>query len=195
MHGLGWKQRVVRVHELLVARELGHQAMARPEGVREGIQAKHVVGESANMMIRTGRTARFIASVECTQALRVGNREGMVFPAHRVTGGLVLLAELEDREIEALYVAERLSGQPEQDVDLKRLLRDVRRVRASGFALNEGRSERGVVAIGCPVRNREGRALAGVSVSMPSLRYRSEQLPGTVAAIRLTVRAIEADLT
>ena len=60
-----------------------------------------VVDESANLMIRTGDTARFVASVECRQALRVGNREGMVFPAHRVTGGLVLLAELSQSELEA----------------------------------------------------------------------------------------------
>jgi len=39
-----------------------------------------VVDESANLMIRTGDTARFIASVECRQALRVGNREEWCSP-------------------------------------------------------------------------------------------------------------------
>ncbi len=36
--------------------------------------------ETANLAIRTGDTVRFIASAECRQALRVGSREGMVFP-------------------------------------------------------------------------------------------------------------------
>lgn len=153
-----------------------------------------VVGESANLMIRTGDTARFVASVECTQALRVGNREGMVFPAHRVTGGLVLLAELSPDELDAVYAPERYADRPEEHPDRARLHRDLERIRRNGFALNEGRSERGVVAVGCAVRNPAGEAIAGLSVSMPSVRYEPHQLPTLVAAIRFAARAIEADL-
>lgn len=153
-----------------------------------------VVDESANLMIRTGDTARFVASVECTQALRVGNREGMVFPAHRVTGGLVLLAELSPAEVEALYASDRYTDRPDEQPDITRLHRDLERIRRNGFALNEGRSERGVVAVGCPVRNSTGEAVAGLSVSMPSVRYEPQNLPALVAAIRLAARAIEAEL-
>src|SRR5271167_766210 len=35
-----------------------------------------LLGETANLAIRTGDTVRFIASAECRQALRVGSREG-----------------------------------------------------------------------------------------------------------------------
>lgn len=38
------------------------------------------VDESAHLTVRTGTEVRFIASVESTQALRMGSREGMVFP-------------------------------------------------------------------------------------------------------------------
>jgi DNA-binding MarR family transcriptional regulator len=67
----------------------------------EGLVA--VLGESANLIIRTGDRVRFIASAESTQALRVEQREGMVFPAHLVSGGLVLLAEASEAEVSALY--------------------------------------------------------------------------------------------
>lgn len=153
-----------------------------------------VVGESSNLMIRTGDTARFIASVECQQALRVGNREGMVFPAHRVSGGLVLLAELGREQLEALYAPERYADRPEDRPDLARLHRDLAKVRSNGFALNEGRSERGVVAVGRPVRGADGEALAGLSISMPSVRYTPQQLTSLVAAIGFAARAIENDL-
>jgi DNA-binding IclR family transcriptional regulator len=153
-----------------------------------------VVEESSNLMIRTGDTARFVASVECRQPLRVGNREGMVFPAHRLTGGLVLLAELSAEQLETLYRPERYAERPDERPDLARLHRDLDNVRANGFALNEGRSERGVVAIGRPVRDAEGRAVAGLSISMPSVRYDPHQLRSLVAAIGFAVKAIEADL-
>lgn len=153
-----------------------------------------VVGESSNLIIRTGDTARFIASVECSQALRVGNREGMVFPAHRLTGGLVLLAELGREQVESIYAAERYADRPGERPDLGRLHRDLEKVRAGGFALNEGRSERGVVAVGRPVRNADGEAVAGLSISMPSVRYDPHQLRSWVAAIGFAAKAIEADL-
>ena len=46
--------------------------------------------ETTNLAIRTGDTVRFIANAECRQALRVGLRDGMVFPPHRTTPGLLL---------------------------------------------------------------------------------------------------------
>ncbi|MFL6053125.1 MAG: IclR family transcriptional regulator [Actinoallomurus sp.] len=153
-----------------------------------------VVEESANLSVRTGDAVRFIASVECTQTLRVGSREGMVFPAHRTTAGLLLLAELPVQELEEVYAAERYADRPEERPDLARLRTELARVRRTGFALNQGRSERGVVALGVPVRGSDGDALAGLSVSMPSVRYDRHQLPSLVNILTRAAGAIEADL-
>lgn len=153
-----------------------------------------VVGESANLIVRTGDTARFIASVECTHALRVGNREGMVFPAHRLSGGLVLLAELTRAQVASLYATERYAERPGERPDLAHLHRELEKVRTNGFALNEGRSERGVVAVGRPVRDAGGAAVAGLSLSLPSVRYDRHRLPWLVAAIGFAAGAVEAAL-
>lgn len=149
--------------------------------------------ETANLIIRTGRTVRFIASFECAQALRVGNREGMVFPAHQVTGGLITLAALTDEELAALY-APAPSGTSEERPDLTKLLSDLRAVRSSGVALNLERSERGVVAIGRGVFNDSGDTVAALSVSMPSVRYAPERVKEIVAALTLTAERISAGL-
>jgi DNA-binding IclR family transcriptional regulator len=145
-------------------------------------------------MIRAGDTGRFIASVESRQALRVGNREGMVFPAHQITGGLVLLSELSPEQMDALYAPERFADRPDERPDLERLGAELEKIRINGFALNRERSERGVVAVGHAVRDAEGAAVAGVSLSLPSVRYSAQRLPSLVAALGLTARAIEADL-
>lgn len=129
-----------------------------------------VLQESVNLSILTGDTARFIASVECDQALRVGSREGMVFPAEETTAGQVLLAE-------------DATGD-----------RDLARIRRQGFAVNQGRSEKGVTAVGVPVRDADGVALAGLSVSMPSVRYDKAELPRIVATLRAAAVHLEADL-
>lgn len=153
-----------------------------------------IVGESANLVIRSGDTARFIASVECDQPLRVGTREGMVFPAHRVSAGLVMLAELHDDQLDALYAADRFAERPDERPDLDKLRADLAKIRKNGFALNDGRSERGVVAIGAGVRNPAGEIVAGLSVSMPSVRYEPRRLRSLVAALRFAAGAVAADL-
>lgn len=153
-----------------------------------------LLDESANLSVRTGDTVRFIASVESSQSLRVGSREGMVFPAHRTSAGLLLLAELPRDQVDALYAAERFADHPTDRPAPDSLRADLDRVRRNGFALNQGRSERGVVAVGVPVRGPEGDVVAGISVSMPSVRYDKAQLPMLVRTLRASAGALERDL-
>ncbi|MFF3346910.1 IclR family transcriptional regulator [Streptomyces sp. NPDC002779] len=150
--------------------------------------------ETANLIVRTGDTARFVAGVECRQALRVGSREGMVFPAHRTTAGLLLLADLPEAELAEVYAPERYRDRPAERPDLARLRTELRRLRRNGFAVNRERSERGLVAVGVPVRDRDGTALAGLSVSMPSVRYDPHRLQPLVATLNATAHALEKDL-
>lgn len=65
------------------------------------------IDETVNRTVRTGDTARFIISLEGGHVLRVGSREGMVFPAHQTSGGVVLLADLSEDKLNALYAEER----------------------------------------------------------------------------------------
>ncbi|GAA1793559.1 IclR family transcriptional regulator [Actinomadura chokoriensis] len=152
-----------------------------------------LLDESANLTVRTGRTARFIASVESSQALRVGSREGMVFPAHRTTGGLLLLAELPPDELDALYAGPRQDESAARP-DPAELRAELERVRRNGFVVNDGRSERGLVAVGVPVRDPDGTAVAGLSVSMPSIRYGKEELPRLVVTLKGAATALEQTL-
>ncbi|MEV5647297.1 IclR family transcriptional regulator [Nocardia sp. NPDC052254] len=152
------------------------------------------LGESANLTVRTGDTVRFVASVECGQALRVGSREGMVFPAQRTSGGLVLLAEVPAAELAALYAPERFTERPEPPPDLGQLGDELAKIRRNEFAVNDGRSERGVVAVGVAVRDGSGNAVAALSVSMPSVRYDKRSLPRYVGALRAAAARLERGL-
>ncbi|MCP9990428.1 IclR family transcriptional regulator [Streptomyces albogriseolus] len=153
-----------------------------------------LLDETTNLIVRTGDTARFIASVECRQALRVGSREGMVFPAHRTTAGLLLLADLPDEELDEVYAVERYRDRPGERPDLDKLRAQLARLRRNGFAVNQERSERGLVAVGVPIRDGNGTALAGLSVSLPSVRYDPHRLQSLVATLDAAARALEADL-
>lgn len=118
----------------------------------------------------------------------------MVFAAHNTSGGLVLLAELSTEQVTDAYHARFEADDPDFP-DLLRLRTELSRVRSQGFAVNHGRSERGAVAVGVPIRGADGTAVAGLAVSIPSVRYDRKRLLSLVATLHLAAHAIEAELT
>ena len=175
--------------------ELAAHSQSRVSSLRAAalphlVKLAGLLDETVNLAILTGDTTRFIASVECRQALRVGSREGMVFPAHRTTAGLLLLAELPDSELDEVYAAHRYADRPGERPDLARLRAELARVRRKGFAVNRERSERGLVAVGVLVRGADGTAQAGLSVSMPSVRYQPARLESLVATLTAAARRL-----
>ncbi len=104
----------------------------------------------------------------------------MVFPAHRTTASLLLLAELSGSELDQVYAAERYRDRPAERPDLASLRAELARIRRKGFAVDRERSERGLVAVGvAAVRGRDETTQVGLAVSMPSVRCDPHQLPRT----------------
>jgi DNA-binding IclR family transcriptional regulator len=146
--------------------------------------------ESVNLSIRAADTTRFIASAECQRALRVTTREGMVFPLHRTTTGLLHLASLPDPDVQH-YVEEHPDA---RRVAGRCVFEDVERVRRTGFALNLQRSEQGLVAIGVVVPTPGKEPFAGLSVSLPSVRYEERRLDEYVARLRAASSRVAHEL-
>ena len=135
-------------------------------------QLSDTLDETVNLSVRTGTTCRFLLSVEGSQALRVTSREGMVFPAHEVTGGLIALAALSDEQVESLYAQERYAGRPEARPDMARLFKDLNAVRRTGVAVNLERSERGLAAVGVPLRDSAGGTVAALKAASTAISRR-----------------------
>jgi DNA-binding IclR family transcriptional regulator len=177
----------------LAARSHSRAALLRDVAMPHLTALTDRVAESSNLMVLSGDHVRFVGSVEGTQALRVGNREGAVFPAHLSSGGVLLLADLPDEQFEAIYSDERWtdrSGRPDRTA----LRREMRLARRRGYAVNNGRTEIGVTAIGRGVHGTDGRAEAAVSISLPTARYSRRVLPTLVAALAATTADIERDV-
>ena len=94
----------------------------------------------------------------------------------------------------ALYAQERFAERPDERPDLRALRRELTRIRRNGFVLNQGRSERGVVAVGVTVRGDDGEPVAGLSVSMPAVRYERARLSDLVATLNVAAMALARDL-
>lgn len=198
-----------RLLAMLVYRDFAEQgpdrryrpgAVLRPAEVTEApvallrrIAVPHMRGlvertnETASAMVLAGTEVRFIATVECDQVLRVGDREGRTLPAHLTSGGKAILAAMPTTELRALYV-------DEPGVDLDKLRRELGLVRRRGFAINHQGTEAGVTALGMLVDDRSGRPAAALSLGMPSARFHRDRLNGWVDALSDTVGHIRRDL-
>lgn len=141
--------------------------------------------ETCHLMVRDGRSVRFLASVEADQVLRVGSRAGAVLPAHQVSGGKLLLADLSGDDFATLYPAD---GLPDAGLDsdaVRRLTRELRAVKRRGYAVNNGQSEPGLAAVAMAVAGPDGSALGAISVSVPTVRYYPARVPHIVSALQV----------
>lgn len=150
--------------------------------------------ETSHLAILVHREVRFLSSVESQQVLRIGSRAGEVMGAHVTAAGKILLADLSPGELELLYPP---TGLPETGLGPERsaaLHKEIAAVRRRGYAVNKGQSERGLSAVAMPVRGSEGRALAAVTVSMPTVRYSGVKVEATIEALRETCTSIAVEL-
>jgi DNA-binding IclR family transcriptional regulator len=132
--------------------------------------------------------------------LRVGDRQGQVLAAELTAGGRILLAELPRDVLAQLYLRpvaddgvewgdRRL---PPDEFDA--FVRHLQAAKAVGFALNVQQTEEGVAAFAVAVRNRSGRAIGAISVSVPITRYRQHSRGPLVAQMKNAVREVEVDV-
>jgi len=150
----------------------------------ESLAAKS--GETAYLAILDRGSTVYVDMTESEQAVRVAPRLGRRFPALRTAAGHVLLAGLARREQE-----ESVAGQAES----ARLLEQLTRVAAEGYAVEQEEGEPGVVAVAAPIRSLERRVVGAVECVAPAFRWTSARLKGELAPLVVSAaRQIEAGL-
>ncbi|MEX5299840.1 IclR family transcriptional regulator [Kocuria sp. CPCC 205292] len=154
------------------------------------------VGETTNLMVRVGTTVRFLSSVEGSGWLRVGDRRGAVLPATATSAGKILLSWLPQDDLARLYrtSSARTVGEYLDEDAFRAFLRSLATIRSVGLAFNREEAERGVSAVACAVRDREGRPLAALSVSVPGQRGAVIEDPAVIRALREVVGEIETEI-
>jgi hypothetical protein len=99
--------------------------------------------------------------------------------------------EVSVAELGVVHAAEKYEENPADRPDLPGLVTELERIRHAAFAVNQGGSERGMVAVGVPGRSTDGEAVAGLSVSTPSVRRDLHALPSLLAALEAAAQAWE----
>ncbi|MFC8824854.1 IclR family transcriptional regulator C-terminal domain-containing protein [Streptomyces sp. NPDC057137] len=158
------------------------------------------VQESASMSVLAGDDIQYVARVATERIMSVDITVGTRFPAYATSMGRVLLADLlaglpPDERDERLRAPAPAALTPYTVTSVQRLSALLDQAGRDGYALVEGELEEGLRSLAVPVRDRDGRVVAAVNVSMPvGRRTAEESLADLLPPLRETAAGIEGDL-
>jgi IclR family transcriptional regulator, acetate operon repressor len=179
---------------LAVVGSLNVREQARP--VMEGLAAEF--GETVHLGVLEGNQVRYVDAIESERALRVASRTGAVVPAHCTSLGKALLSQMTDQQVAELYPksAEPFPSRTERSITTQaKLMKEVARARARGYAVNSGETEDDVGSVAVAFRDFAGRP-AAIAVAAPTSRLNAKRI-SRIADLMLEViaRTPESPLT
>jgi DNA-binding IclR family transcriptional regulator len=176
---------------LAAVRELDLRVQTRP--YLEALSAE--TGETVQVGVLQGQTVVFLDCVEGTRLLRVSSRVGELLPAHSLSTGKVLLAELSPDEFRELYPRETLTRLTARTTTSRaELQRELAEVARRGYATAFSESEEAVSTVAVAVRDPIGRVRCALSIAAPGSRLTPKNVDKFAALLQRTARAVGAGL-
>ncbi|WP_129839865.1 IclR family transcriptional regulator [Streptomyces sp. RFCAC02] len=157
------------------------------EGQQVAREVAETCGETVHVAVLEDTDVIYIAKVDSTHAVRMVSATGRRLPAHCTAVGKMLLASLPPDELAArLPAAGPLPAMtPNSLTSVEELRAVLDRVREHGTASEQRESNPDVSCVAAPVRDRAGRVVAALSISVPTIRWsaeRQEELSGLAVA-------------
>jgi DNA-binding IclR family transcriptional regulator len=154
------------------------RAIARPAL----LQLVDDFNETSNLAILDKYEVVYIDQVESSNIIKMLARPGTRAPAYCTGAGKVLLAYLNESQLN-LFLQEvpLLPYTATTIIDPLQLREELQQIRQQGFALDHGEREEGVRCIAAPVFNHEGKVIGAISVSGPANRMSVELMHGKLA--------------
>lgn len=151
--------------------------------------------ETCHLAVLESGHATYLEKVESTHALRHWTTVGQRMPLNAGAAALCLSAFLPRSELIALLAEEPLQKLTEltitdQDAFLERLDEYVEQ----GYVISSGAAYDGVTGIAMPIYDRQGAAVAALSIGGPSTRFPDELIDRMLPSLEHAARGISAAL-
>jgi len=158
------------------------------------------VSESCSMSVLDGFDIVYVARVPAKRIMSVALSVGTRLPAHNTSMGRVLLASMDEEELDNYFSTTERAPYTQHTVTDEKALRDIlAQVRADGYAAVDQELELGVRSVAVPVRARSENTLAALNVSGHAARVsmrdmRRNFLPPLQAAASAITAARSGDM-
>jgi IclR family transcriptional regulator, KDG regulon repressor len=102
----------------------------------------------------------------------------------------MLLAYFSPEELEKVLPEKMVSYGPNAPKDVDTLKEQLELIRKRGYAISQEERSPGVGSISAPIRNKDSRVIASLSLAIPLNRFTSERIPDLIDDVRSHARQI-----
>lgn len=154
-----------------------------------------ITDETVSLAVWDGRTATICLSIHPYHPLRVTSYEGTMQQLHQSSLGKALLAELSDAELRGVYHGPLRRFTPNTITDVDELLRQLKKVRDEGVAIDDEEGYTGVRGIASPISVNGKIVVGAITVLGPSTRVTREKTTEFIPIVKDYARKISDALT
>lgn len=158
-------------------------------------EIRDAIGETVVLSVRSGEHRVHIDVVEGLHPMRRSADIGVSSPLHAGAASKVLLAGLEDAEIERYLSNTALTKfQANTITDKKALWREVHSIRQKGYAESKGELITGGRALAAPIKDHSGRTVGVIDILTPEQRYSPQQREDCIRVLLERTQQVSARL-
>jgi IclR family transcriptional regulator, acetate operon repressor len=152
-------------------------------------------GETVNLGIEDSGEVVFISQVEAHSALRAFFRAGSRAPIHASGVGKMLLAEMPEARVKQILYKRGLAKFTERTmVAPADLFQELAVIGRRGWAVDDEERNLGMRCVAAPIYNEYAEAIAGISVSGPTVRITPERASELGPLVKRAAEEITASI-
>lgn len=159
------------------------------------VDLKDRVNETVHLGIIDNGEVVYIDKVECERSIRMYSRVGKRAPIYCTGVGKAILAFLsKEKQANIIKNIDYTKFTTNTIIDDSDLKKEIKIIRAQGFALDREEHEAGVNCAAAPIFTHDGQVLGGISIAGPSSRVDEENLFELAAEVKETAQLISRRL-
>jgi len=155
---------------------------------------RNTLGETVVLEVLSGTGTVMAYVAEGPQRVRIAGTVGDRLPVHAAAGAKAILAFSSEDEAERLIADELPQLTPNTITSSKAYKRGLVEIRRRGYSLDEEEIDIGISAVGAPIFNYDGQAIAAVVVAGPAQRIQGKDDCQVVMAVKRTAAEISERL-
>jgi IclR family transcriptional regulator, acetate operon repressor len=152
--------------------------------------------ETVHLAIREGKHALFIDHATGNHLISVSGQTGEMAPLYCTAHGKALLADLDLRELQALFGAGPLRAYTKSTIGaVSQLAKVCKKIKSQGFSTDDAEFQEGIRCVAAPIRAESGMIIGSIGISAASQRFPEELYRICGAQVRAIAKEISAKLS
>ncbi len=151
----------------------------------------HQTGLTCHLAVLDGPDAVYIEKVEPEGFIRMDTWVGRRMRVHATSVGKAIVAHIPQEQLEEIVHKNGMEKRtPKTITTMPRLLKDLEKVRAQGYAVDDEENNLGARCVGAPIFDEHGSVLASLGLSGTTQQVSAQTMPRILEALKDAARHI-----